>query len=71
MAANRRTVTPAGDSGWTVDGQGSYRTQEEAVAAAREELLASGGGELLVKGTDGRVRSQDTIGRADPRSSPG
>ena len=71
MAANRRTVTPAGDEGWTIDGEGSYATQEEAMAAARAELLGSGGGELVVKGRDGRIRSQDTIGRADPRRSAG
>ena len=72
MAANRRTVTPAtGSEGWTVDGQGNYRTHEEATSVARAQLLASGGGELLIKGEDGRVRQQDTIGQPDPRDSKG
>jgi Uncharacterized protein conserved in bacteria (DUF2188) len=48
-----------------------YPTQEEAVQAARIVLINAGGGELVVKGQDGRVRQQDTIGRPDPRSSKG
>jgi hypothetical protein len=72
-----RTVTPKDGGGWTVEGGGpslmrsTYKTQAEAEAAARKELLSSGGGELAVKGEDGRVRSQDTIGRPDPRGSKG
>jgi hypothetical protein len=71
MAVSRRTVTPAGDQGWTIDGQGSYRTQEEAIADARQQLLSTGGGELVIKGTDGRIRQQDTVGRPDPTASRG
>jgi hypothetical protein len=78
MAANRRTVTPkSGGGGWTVEGGGpsfmssTYKTQAEAEAAARADLMSSGGGELVVKGENGRVRSQDTIGRPDPRGSKG
>jgi hypothetical protein len=75
--ANRRTVTPKAGGGWTVEAGGpsiiksTYKTQAEAEAAARADLLGSGGGELAVKGDDGRVRSQDTIGRKDPRGSKG
>ena len=75
MAANSRTVTPkSGGDRWTVEGGSNSRTfttQEEATAAARQDLLANGGGELQVKGEDGRIRSKDTIGRADPRGSKG
>ncbi|HEY3072601.1 MAG TPA: DUF2188 domain-containing protein [Candidatus Limnocylindrales bacterium] len=75
MAANRRTVTPkAGGAGWTVTGgtdAETYPTQAAAQAAAEADLMASGGGEVLVKGEDGRVREQNTIGRPDPRSSKG
>lgn len=74
MAANRRTVGPKTGGGWQLTGgeaEQDFPTQEAAEAAARAELMATGGGELLVKGRDGRVRSQDTIGRADPRSSKG
>jgi uncharacterized protein DUF2188 len=74
VVRNTRTVTPKAGGGWTV-ARGfeatTYRTQAEAEAAARADLLRSGGGELLVKGEDGRVRSQDTIGRKDPRGSKG
>jgi hypothetical protein len=74
MAANRRTVGPKVGGGWQLTGGASDRefySQATAEAAAREELLSSGGGELLVKGRDGKVRSQNTIGRKDPRSSTG
>ena len=75
MAANRRTVTPKADgAGWTVTGGNdteTYPTQAAAQAAAEADLLATGGGEVLIKGEDGRVREQNTIGRPDPRSSQG
>jgi hypothetical protein len=68
-------VTPkAGGAGWTVTGgtdAETYPTQAAAQAAAEADLMASGGGEVLVKGEDGRVREQNTIGRPDPRSSKG
>jgi Uncharacterized protein conserved in bacteria (DUF2188) len=66
------TVGPKTGGGWQVSGQsGDFSTQEDAVKAARSKLMGSGGGELVVKGRDGRVRQQDTIGRADPRVSKG
>lgn len=74
MAANRRTVGPKSGGGWQVSGGtagGQFRTQAEAERAARQELLSSGGGELVVKGRDGKVRSQNTIGRHDPRKTKG
>lgn len=36
-------------------------TQQEAIDAARHNLLNQGGGELSVQGLDGRIRSKDTI----------
>ena len=74
MAAKKRTVGPKTGGGWQVSGGGAsseFRTQGEAVMAARQDLLASGGGELVVKGRDGKVRAQDTIGRRDPRRTKG
>lgn len=66
------TVGPRSGGGWQVSGDGTnYRTQAEAIAAARRRVLGSGGGELVVKGRDGRIRMQNTIGRADPRRSKG
>jgi hypothetical protein len=74
MAANRRTVTPKAQGGWTVDGGPggqTHRTQAAAAKAARADLNKSGGGELLIKGRDGKVRAQSTIARKDPRKSKG
>jgi len=39
----------------------THSTQKEAEQSAREMLLNSGGGELITKGLDGRIRSKDTI----------
>jgi hypothetical protein len=68
-------VTPkARGAGWTVSGgtdTETYPTQAAAQAAAEADLMATGGGEVLIKGEDGRVREQNTIGRPDPRSSRG
>lgn len=60
------TVAPKPGGGWHVSGQSqTYRTQAEATKAARAELAAAGG-ELVIKGRDGRVREQSTIQRRDP-----
>ena len=65
------TVGPGTGAGWQVSGDSqTYKTRREAEQAARRQL-ANGGGELVVKGQDGRVRMQNTIGRPDPRRSRG
>lgn len=38
-----------------------HRTQGEAIQAAKQMLGNQGGGELIVKGEDGKIRSKDTI----------
>ena len=38
-----------------------HPTQGEAVDAAKEMLQNQGGGELTIKGLDGKIRSKDTI----------
>ena len=38
-----------------------HGTQGEAVDAAKEMLQNQGGGELTIKGLDGKIRSKDTI----------
>ena len=38
-----------------------HTTQKEAIDAAKGTLHNQGGGELTVKGVDGRIRSKDTI----------
>lgn len=44
-----------------------HTTQKEAEAAAREMLCNQGGGELITKGLDGKIRSKDTI---EPGNDP-
>lgn len=67
----RVTVGPKTGGGWQVSGDPqTYKTQREGELAARKQL-ANGGGELVVKGRDGRIRMQNTIGRPDPRRSKG
>lgn len=44
-----------------------HETQGGADKAARKTLERSGGGELIIKGRDGRIRSKDTIA---PGSDP-
>ena len=39
----------------------THPTQSEAIEAAKEMLRNQGGGELSVKGLDGKIRSKDTI----------
>lgn len=39
-----------------------FDTQAEAIASGREKLANAGGGELTVKGRNGKIRSKDTLG---------
>ena len=72
MSNNDRTVSRRPDGDWVNKRDGAsraaslHRTQQQAVDAARQNLLNSGGGELKTKGLDGKFRSKDTIGRPDP-----
>lgn len=38
-----------------------HETQKEAIEAAKRMIHNQGGGELTVKGLDGKIRSKDTI----------
>lgn len=38
-----------------------HKTQGDAAAAAKQMLGNQGGGELTIKGLDGKIRSKDTI----------
>ncbi|KAF5053150.1 hypothetical protein DSECCO2_401500 [anaerobic digester metagenome] len=38
-----------------------HDTQKEAAKTAKEMLQHQGGGELTIKGVDGKIRSKDTI----------
>jgi uncharacterized protein DUF2188 len=71
---NPRTVGPKKGGNWQVSGgtkSHETKTQEAGVKIARGELLGSGGGELIIKGRDGKIRDTRTIGRKDPRESRG
>lgn len=44
-----------------------HDTQAEAIDSARDALRQSGGGELVIHGTGGKIRQKDTISPAkDP-----
>jgi len=67
MVENDRIVYRRDDGTWVnkrldADQAGSlHDTQGEAIDAARDMLGKAGGGELTVKGLDGKIRSKDTI----------
>jgi hypothetical protein len=50
---------------------GHTLTQQKGIDQARRELDKTGGGELQIKGRDGKVRDQNTIGRPDPEKTKG
>jgi hypothetical protein len=75
MGNRGRTVFQRPDGTWANKRHDAARastvhdTQGAAAAAARRMLEHAGGGELVVKGRDGTIRSKDTIGHGnDPRS---
>jgi hypothetical protein len=74
-ARNTRSVGPIKGGGWEVSGTAirpvQVKTQGEGVVEARRQLERTGGGELVVKGRDGKVRDKSTIGRPDPRKTKG
>lgn len=67
MPRNDRTVSQREDGQWANKRDGAERasslhdTQGQAAQAAREQLRNSGGGELKIKGEDGKIRAKDTI----------
>lgn len=58
-------------AGWAVKREGakrassSHKTRAEALAAGRRLALKSGGAEVVLHGSDGRVRAVDTVGAAN------
>lgn len=64
---NELSVVRAPSGEWELKGRGmprssTYDTQAEAVDAARKLVQRSGGGDVIVHGRDGKIRSRDTIG---------
>lgn len=47
-----------------------HSTQKRAIDAGRKMLEKSGGGELTVKGVDGKIRSKDTIAPGNDPNPP-
>ncbi|HLG19788.1 MAG TPA: DUF2188 domain-containing protein [Bdellovibrionota bacterium] len=47
-----------------------HDTQGDAARAAKEMLLNQGGGELTIKGLDGKIRSKDTIAPGNDPNPP-
>jgi hypothetical protein len=64
---NQRIIQQRPDGRWEVVAPHHQRasavtdTQAQAIAAARPMLANSGGGELRIKGVDGRLRDSDTV----------
>ena len=47
-----------------------HDTQGDAARAAKEMLHKQGGGELTIKGLDGKIRSKDTIAPGNDPNPP-
>ena len=62
-----RTVYLRNDGKWVNKRNGAdkassvHKTQKDAIESARTMLENQGGGELTVKGKNGKIRSKDTI----------
>jgi len=62
-----RTVSRREDGSWANKRDDAsratsiHRTQNEAASAGKAMLSKQGGGELKIKGLDGKIRSKDTI----------
>ena len=67
MAGNRRIVAPRPDGQWEVKApsadraSGVFGTQREAIDRGKEIVGNSGGGEVQIRGRDGRIRDSDTV----------
>lgn len=76
MPKNDRTISQRPDGQWANKRDGAQRasslhdTQAQAAQAARAQLQSSGGGELKIKGEDGRIRAKDTIPPARDQFPP-
>lgn len=73
-----RNIFQRDDGKWVNKRQDASRassisdTQREVMDAGREMLKRQGGGELIVHGQDGKIRSKNTVAPGnDPRSVKG
>lgn len=64
---NNRTVSRRSDGMWVNKGDGAEKprsvhpTQGEAERAAKDIVRNQGGGEVTIKGRDGKIRDRDTV----------
>lgn len=73
---NDRTVAQKPDGEWVQKrndadrASSTHKTQSAAVRAAKTLLEKTGGGELIIKGRDGRIRSKDTVTSGNDPNPP-
>lgn len=71
-----RIISKRDDGTWEnkrldADRAGSvHDTQRQAEQAAKRMLRSTGGGELITKGEDGKIRSKDTIAPGNDPNPP-
>jgi hypothetical protein len=76
MSNKNRTVYRRNDGTWVnkrndADKASSlHTTQHDAEDAAKDMLHNQGGGELTIKGRDGRIRSKDTVPPGNDTNPP-
>ena len=75
MGPNRRIVQQRQDGDWEIKKPGADRasaitdTQSAAIDRGRQILSNNGGGELTIKGQNGKIRDSDTV-RPDNDPNP-
>ncbi|MER8492163.1 DUF2188 domain-containing protein [Mesorhizobium australicum] len=47
-----------------------HDTQKDAIQSVKEKITNQGGGELTVKGRDGKIRSKDSVGGGNDPNPP-
>jgi hypothetical protein len=68
MTRSETHVVPNTRSGWDVVRSGAsardsaHETKKDAIARARDLVLQSGGGEVVIHGRDGTIQESETIG---------
>ena len=76
MSNNDRIVYKRPDGTWVnkkTDAEraaGLHDTQGDAADEAKRMLQNAGGGELIIKGRDGKIRSKDTIAPGNDPNPP-
>lgn len=76
MGKNDRIVYQRPDGNWVNKrlnadkASGLHSTQGDAANEAKQTLHNSGGGELIIKGRDGKIRSKDTIAPGNDPNPP-